>query len=431
MPWQRLVVDVGLEIDPETGLPAYRELIITVMRQNGKTALFLAMETERCTVWKEKQRVIYTAQTGTDARDKLLEDQVPVLESKMARYIRRVYRAKGEEAVSFVNGSRIQLAASSEKSGHGATIDLGVLDECWADDDNRREQSIVPMMNTRPAAQLILCSTQGTERSVYLNRKTEIGRAAAKENKGSGIAYFEWSIPEDEDIENPEIWWEYMPALGWTIQPNVVAHALRTMDESEWRRAYGNQPTKSMSERIIPVSLWEAVNSANAMVERSGLVYFAVDVLPDRASASIAASDGKQVELVDHRSGTGWVVERVKSLMESWNARVVVDGGGPAASIADDLTAAGVDVERMSNAEVAAACASMYDAIADQKVQIRSHPLLDEAVGGLAKRPVGDRFIWSRSASQTDITPFMALTLAYERALHAGTPTHVVFYPFA
>jgi hypothetical protein len=73
-------------------------------------------------------------------------------------------------------------------------------------------------------------------------------------------------------------------------------------------------------------------------------------------------------------------------------------------------------VDAMSSADVAAACAQMYDAIADRKVMFRTDSVLDEAVSGLAKRPLGDRFIWSRSSSLSDISPFVAGCLAYARA---------------
>jgi hypothetical protein len=417
MPWQQLIADVAGEINPETGLMAYREVCFTSPRQGGKTTLILAVEGERCVVWESPQRVIYTAQTGSDARDKLLEDQVPLLEAHLGKHIRRVYKAKGEESVSFKNGSKIQLTASSKQSGHGATIDLGVLDEVWADEDNRREQSLVPMMNTRPNAQLFICSTQGTDASVYLNRKTERGRAAAKEDRGSGVAYFEWSIPLDADIENPEIWWEYMPALGWTISEAAVAHALETMDEAEWRRAYGNQPTKGEAERIIPAVLWDSVIDPSAEVNRDQRrPSYGVDVLPDRSAAAIGASDGVSVELVDHRPGTGWIVERMRSLTEKYGGIAVIDGGGPAASIADDLEAANIKVKRLTNTEVAAACARFYDAVADQRIRVRPSQSLDDAVAAVARRPVGDRFVWARSTSLADITPLFAVTLAFGAA---------------
>src|SRR5882757_3936768 len=39
MPWQRHVVDVACEIDPE-GLPVHRLVVVTVPRQSGKTTLW-------------------------------------------------------------------------------------------------------------------------------------------------------------------------------------------------------------------------------------------------------------------------------------------------------------------------------------------------------------------------------------------------------
>jgi phage terminase large subunit-like protein len=39
MPWQRLVADVAMEVDPATGLLAYREVDLTTPRQSGKTTL--------------------------------------------------------------------------------------------------------------------------------------------------------------------------------------------------------------------------------------------------------------------------------------------------------------------------------------------------------------------------------------------------------
>ena len=95
---------------------------------------------------------------------------------------------------------------------------------------------------------------------------------------------------------------------------------------------------------------------------------------------------------------------------------LVVDGGGPAVSIANELEAVGLEVTRMSQTDVSAACAGMYDAIADRRVAFRSDASFDEAISGLQRRPVGDRFVWSRSNSASDITPFMAATLALAAA---------------
>jgi len=422
MPWQRLVADVGLEIDPDTGVFAYREVWVSVPRQSGKTTLVLAWEVDRCVSWGEPQRVAYTAQTGSSARRKLLEDQVPIVErSSLGTLIRpprgKVYHSLATPAMVFGGGSRIDVNPTSEASGHGQTIDLAVIDEAWKDEDDRREQAMLPAMRTRPMAQLLGCSTMGTDASVYLNRKVEIGRAAAVEDPGSGIAYFEWSVPEEEDIADPEVWWRYMPALGWTVPQSAVEHEIRTMDVDEFRRASCNQRTGA-KKRLIPADLWDAVQDPSAVPE--GEPQWGLDVIRNidghaDAGAIVAASDGKAA-LVDARPGTGWIVERVVELHRRRGGRVVIDGGGPAAPIADDLEDAGVPVVRLPGGMAVSACGRLYDAIADGKVRVYPSQEMDESAAGLAKKPVGDRFVFSRKVSSSDATPFLALAWAFSRA---------------
>ncbi len=66
MPWQRDVAAVACEINPDTGLPAYREVVVTVPRQSGKTTLFLAWQIHRTQSlrWVQPQRSVFSAQTG-------------------------------------------------------------------------------------------------------------------------------------------------------------------------------------------------------------------------------------------------------------------------------------------------------------------------------------------------------------------------------
>src|SRR5258708_39354768 len=79
MPWQRDVADIGCEIDPVSGLPAYREVIVGTPRQQGKTTLYLTWQIQRCTSprWDQPQRSAFTAQSGKDARDKWLDELFP------------------------------------------------------------------------------------------------------------------------------------------------------------------------------------------------------------------------------------------------------------------------------------------------------------------------------------------------------------------
>jgi hypothetical protein len=420
MPWQQLIADVGTEIDPDTGRPAYREVICTVPRQSGKTTLVLSFELQRALRWATAQRIAYTAQTGWDARRKLIDDQAPMLMNSVLKAgVDRVLRGSGNESITFRNGSRIDVLATTEAAGHGRVIDLAVIDEAFSDTDDRREQALLPAMATKPAAQLLVVSTMGTDASTYLNRKIDAGRTAVGLDVGHGIAYFEWSAEDDADIDDPATWWGCMPALGLTIDESVVRHARQTMSDGDFRRAMLNQRTSS-DERVIPLSMWEAVCAED--IAPRGDLRFAVDVNPERSFASIAAADSSgHAELIDHRPGVGWVTERVTELVGRWGGEVSVDAQGPAGSLADDLESHGIRVRRCTTRDMAYACAGFFDAVADSTIRIRRHPSLDAAAAAARRKITGDAWIWARRDSDSDVSPLVALTLA----LDANTRTRV------
>ena len=412
MPWQRMVVDVGCEIGDD-GLPAYREVIATVMRQQGKSLMTFSVIGHRCTLWvPQPQRAIYTAQDGAAARKKLVEDAGPLYTLRrwpFSRLVRRVFRGVGNEGIDFLTGSTVRIIGSSEQAGHGITsTGLAVIDESFADRDNRREQALSPSMATVPDAQTWNVSTAGTDESVFLRRKIEMGRDAAESGRNTGIAYFEWSIPLDEDIDDPEVWWEFMPALGWTISPAKVAHDRETMTDGDFRRSWGNQWTTT-SERAIPSELWERVRSDVAVP--SGRRRLCVEVQPDRDGACVVGFAGGVVELVERRPGTSWVVDVVAPLALNFSAPVVVDGTGPAASLIPDLERAGVSLVKLGAREVTQACAAFYDAVAEQRILVRRHEAFDMAADAVVKRKSGDSWLWSRRAGRVDVTPIMAASL--------------------
>ncbi len=413
MPWQRMVADVGLELLPD-GRPAYREVVVTVPRQSGKTTLVLTFEIQRALAWDTPQKIAYTAQTGSDARKKLIDDQAPILSaSKLRAAVSRVHRAQGNESIQFKGGSRIDVLASSESAGHGKTIDLGVIDEAFADVDDRREQALLPAMATRAAAQILVVSTAGTDASVYLRRKVDAGRSAVERGLDTGIAFFEWSAEENADPDDPATWWSCMPALGHTITEDVVRHARLTMSDGDFRRSMLNQWTSS-EERLIPAAIWDVACSVDAAPR--GDLFFALDVNPERSAAAfaVAGTDGSPtVEVVDHRPGVSWALDRAFELMERWpGSPLAIDARGPAAPLIPDLRRGGVTVVELQPATVSQACGVLFDDLVDSKVAVRRHGGLDKAAHAVTRQFSGDAWRFARRDG-TDITPLMAVTLAH------------------
>src|SRR5258708_2318843 len=203
MPWQRDTADVAMEIDPATGLLAYRTVIITVPRQSGKTKQELAVAVHRALGVGGDQRVNYTAQSRIKARQKWEDDHVRTLERSPFRSLFRVRKTLGMEAIIWANGSQHGIESTTEKSGHGDTLDLGFIDDAFAQRDSRIEQAFKPAMMTRPQPQLWGVSTAGAEASA--NPRGKVGRGRPRGELGVAASGFEVgdAAPDSADPADP------------------------------------------------------------------------------------------------------------------------------------------------------------------------------------------------------------------------------------
>ena len=433
MPWQQQVSDVANEIDPATGHRFYRTVVLSVMRQQGKTTLTLPTWVERCASWPDVS-VAWTMQTGTDAREKWLEEHVPkLLESPLASQV-SVRKQNGSEHVKFSNGSIQRLMASGKSSGHGKVVDLGMIDEAMAQPDDRLHQALRPAMKTRyrdivlpdgsvrklPGAQLWIISTVGPAgESEWFHSWMDAGRQAVDDGtcERDRIAYFEWSAPEDADPFDPAVWWASMPALGYTIDEETVrlelAEAMKMPDGlASFQRQGLNIRGKARRDPPIPLSLWDRCVAPDVERGVSGLV-FAVDVSPEQASASIGVAwrrpDGvPQVQLVERREGVGWLAGRVSELRDRWGGVWLLDPRG--ASGSQDADWPGV---RVKPGEARRSCAELEASVREGTVGHYAQPELRAALEGAVKRPSEEGgWFWARNSTVVDISPLVAVTLA-------------------
>lgn len=421
MPWQQFVADVALEIDPATGELAYQEIGLTVPRQSGKTTLWLALMVHRALGFGPpagpRQNILYTAQTRNDARKKFEDEHVKVLESSSLRRLFKTRMTNGSEAILWRNGSKHGITSTTEKAGHGETLDLGVVDEAFALVDDRLEQALKPAMITRRNAQFGWTSTAGTAQSLYLLGKVERGRNAVQSGLDQGVCYFEWSADPDQDPADPVTWRGCMPALGRTARESSVANFQRTMQPNEFRRAFLNiADTESSVDAAIDAGVWRRLTDAQSQI--AGQMAFAVDVNPERTWSAIAVAgeraDGRlHLEVVQHQPGTEWVVPRMAELRRQWSpCAVVVDGASPAGSLIADLSAQGIEVTTATARDISQSCGQLYDAAVNDRMRHLGQPSLNSALAGAQRQYLMDVWRWARKASAVDICPLVAATLA-------------------
>jgi phage terminase large subunit-like protein len=416
------VVDVALELEESTGLPAYRQVGVTVPRRSGKTTLLLAVQVDRCLGWGRHQRCLYTAQDRNMSRAKWEEQTTLVSESALGGLIRRRLRAGAERTLWTPTESTVEITASGESSGHGFDLDLGMIDETWAQRDTRLIQAFRPAMMSRPAAQLWWTSTMGTDESILMNDLVDDGRARVDAGENTGVCYFEWSAEDDDDPDDPATWWSCMPALGHTVTEEVIRADHDSLDPAEFARAYLNRRATA-GRPVISGQLWAACRDPRSTL--SGMPCFALDMTPDRSAAAIAVCGyrgdrRRHTEVVEHRPGAEWVTGRLSALQSRWAALpVVVDPGSPAGALLIDLAAAGVQTETLSAREYAQACGQFFDAVKEGALAHLDQPVLNAAVNSARKRVLGDAWAWARKTGG-DISPLVAVTLAQWGLVKAG-----------
>jgi len=426
MPWQRLVADVALEIDPVTGLLAFTEVGLTVPRQSGKSTWILAKAVHRASAtpfFGRRQRIVYTAQTRNKAREKWEEDYSADLRASKTFGPRvQTHFGNGNEHIRFPNGSRFGIEANTEKAGHGSTLDEAYIDEAFAQTDNRLEQAFRPAMITRPNTQLIWVSTAGwLDGSPFLGDKVRRGRDQVEMGVREGLAYFEWSAPDDADIEDRDVWRSCMPALGHTITERTIAGELEAMADNpnDFRRAYLNQwvlRDDPGTETVVDMSAWSQLEHVEKV--RPKPVAFSVEVSDDRKWSSIGLagqrSDGlHHTQIVQAGRGTGWVPRRVAELVAEWKpTAVTIRPASPAGSLVGPLTALGVEVVKVSGTQMAQACGLFVDAVGEGSLRHMGQPQVTAALGAARKRPSGDAYVFGAAEKSNDIAPLRAVVLA-------------------
>lgn len=465
MPWQQHVVDVALEVDPETGELFYEEVVITVPRQSGKTTLILALMVWRCTTMARRlddmQVVSYLAQSGKMARRKLEREFIPKLAK--AHGFTQVPHSRatptkvtewkpsmnnGSEHIRFGTGSFLQIEAPTSTGSHGDVLDMPVIDEAFARQDDIVEQAVDAATVTRRSPQTFVISTAGNETSRFLWRKVLAGRKITE----SRSAYFEWSMPDDADYMDPDEWAKYLPALGHTITVKRLqarlSKALANADEVDedgyepglpgFLRGYMNRwmspPELGGGQRPPEISPEVWMSHADPQSKIVGPRVIGIGVSLNGLSAAFVVA-GRRDDGLTHvetlvRDSELWRFEaRLREFVERWKPSVVAwCNNGPTRAFAPEIqraTALHTQAKPLSitQAEWKASCEAFARAVSESRIKHLGDVLLEDAVTGAFRREVGDGWEWDLREARSDITPITAATAAL-RALEMTPAAH-------
>lgn len=448
---QELGLDHIFAINPD-GSPASFEFCVICSRQNLKTGLFIQAVIGWIYVL-DIPEVVWSAHEMSTTRQaqrdlgRIIKAAPSLRKRMLAQKNDGIYDANGEERIELKGEQTVWFKARTRDGGRGLARPKLVLDEAfalrWA-----MMGALIPIMLAQYHPQVLYGSSPGKADSEVLHDIRKRGR----EGTTPRLSYLEWGgkpLPDctDPDCEHPKTGFAHdapcaLNRIDLVLRANptavstdrisldTLAGVRQALDSNEWRRecmGEWEEPSTGAAA-TFGIGRWEACASEVEMPEHPTAIGVAVSV--DRTTASIACAatvevlsdpndpDSEMIEKtlvapVDRRDGVRWLIKELQGIQERHpDAVIVVDEKGPTGDLLDDFGDNDVAVETVDLNDYAEACSRFFDKVRSAELVHGSAPELDEAVEGSAWRNVGDRRVWGRKQSTSDVSMLEAATLA-------------------
>ena len=400
--WQNWLLRHALEVYPDghprAGELRFRQVLVSVARQNGKTEVAAALG-----LWgllrAKNQLVIGIASSAEQAR--LVYKRTMAAIAANPAISKRFTKLTDTRGIRAKDGGLYEIKAAKGAALQGLPIALGIVDEVhllaqelWT--------ALVAGTGGRPNAMVLGITTAGDDSSELLKELYAAGdKSVAGEEGFERFGVFIWeaeaaAVPDDED-ELLRLLMQSSPSLAEGIRDgeNVLAD-IRPLPEGDVVRYYLNRFITGDSG-LMPLELWgrcartDSMSAASARDPKRSTV-FSIDTSRDKNYASIAAAfkgaDGiVQTELAAWflKPTQAQIVEACVKLRAA-NARAVfaVDSyTGKELTIA--LKNRGLTVRSITLPDVVNASSTFYALTAQQRLRHSSDPLVSAQIAG-AKR---------------------------------------------
>lgn len=372
--WQQFLVIHGCELLPD-GRPRFRELLILVARQNGKTELLVILTLfwmfidEYPLILGTSSKLEYAKESWEKVRKRI--DFTPRLKQEMPSERKAYRRTNGDftmtkfildpETEEIIGDSRYKIAAANADAGRSLTINRIIMDEVRQQYDWIAYNAAKFTQQAISDAQMWMISNQGDWRSVVIHSR----RKAALEFNKSGTGdrrkgIFEWSAPEGSDPEDLIALAHANPNLGRRTDDGVELIDYETvLGQALTAKANGGEELAGFIIEVLCLEVNQLDAAINAQkwrdcegeVDLKALrdrMAWCFDISPDNQHVTLMAAarrdDGKtELDPIKSWSGAGCIAAFKADLPRLVAARrpraLGWFPGGPAATVAAEMAA--------------------------------------------------------------------------------------------
>jgi len=419
-PWQQwLVIHLGELL--EDGRPRFRQVLVLVARQNGKTHLCMVLTL--FWLFVEKWPLVFGTSTNLEQAAEPWEaaceiaEGTPALAAQLPR--QAVRKANGQQTLTTSYRTKYKIGAVSPRGGRGKSIDRIVGDELREHRSWVGYRAAFNAMNARPHGQAVYITNQGDDGSVVLNALYK----DALDGTDDRLGFFEWSAPPGCHPMDADGWAAANPQLGRRMDYDTIrGPAMRVSkpgadpeDLAGFRTEMLCQAVPKLNPAINPESWANLEHVASIDTSDRTALAACIDVSPDLQHATLGVAqleqDGRvRVETVHEWSGAD-AVARVREDLPGWVRLIRPRAlgwfqGGPAATLDAEIRdrtkkgrhvwpPRGVQVLELQN-DTPAVCMAFSSLVDAGQIVHSGQAMLTAQVEAAEKLPVGDRWIMTR-----------------------------------
>lgn len=393
---------------------------MSLPRQVGKTFTIGSLLVALCIEYPGL-RIVWTSHHLRTTTNTFRSMQGMVRRKRIAPHLERTGRsngirtANGEQEIRFANKSIIMFGARERGFGVGIdAIDIMVCDEAQRL-TSRALADMVPTTNQARHIHGALLIFIGTPPRPD-DKGDEFAARRARALKGElldGI-YIEMSADPDAKLHDPKQWAKANPSYPHrTPHESMLRLRANLTDDDDWRREAMGIWDELGKATVLPGWPHCFLEAEPPPVKVIGL---AVALSGDFASIASADmwDDGKvNLNSVDRRPGSTWLVAEAKRIQDEHGCLVAIDEKCPDGTIVPALIKAGVSVLTMNLEDYVEACSDLVNRVKAATVTHQKTTELEAAIPAASWRSVGDgRKVFGRKASAGDIDMLEAATAA-------------------
>lgn len=419
--WQTNLLSAILAVNDE-GLWVHMKFGFSVPRQNGKNEVVAMREFEGL---QKGEKILHTAHrttTSGTAFNRLLAimEEAGLEEDEDFTKIKAI----GREHIQLIDGGKIDFRTRTSTGGLGESFDLLVIDEAQEYTDDQ-ESALKYTIAASPNPQTILIGTPPTPISsgtVFTGL-----RNTTLEGSNEDIGWAEWSVEEESDVRDVDLWYQTNPSLGIRLTERTIRSEVGD-DDLDFNVQRLGLWIKYNQKSVISANEWEEIR-IDKLPKLKGKLFVGIKYGHDGTnvamSIAVKTSNGdifvESIDCQSIRQGNAWIVTFLK---QADVQEVVIDGASGQSILANEMKDARIKKPILPTVrEIIVANSTFEQGLFQQTLKHSGQPSLSQVVTNCDKRNIGTSggFGYRSQIEENDIALMDSMILAHW-ACHDAKP---------